>query len=225
MKINSIGQSFYQCSNNSRKTNYAQSVPIQESKIEHTNFIPFMAIKPNGFKRPNIKDLELNKVFFLAKNLPNNCKVEEMRTITLNNEKFAYRIKKDSTGRTCVVIKNKIQEIADWGKTFEDQQLFECNFNSRGMLVGAKIIDKSSQTPLKVIFENTGHDGRRIDINEVVYKPIVGETSLWAVIPYKKSRCIVRKENIASILEENIFGSTLLELASKKASIALLKKQ
>ena len=85
-------------SNNSRKTNYAQSVPIQESKSEHTNFIPFMAIKPNGFKRPNIKYLELNKVFFLAKNLPNNCKVEEMRTITLNNEKFAYRIKKDSTG-------------------------------------------------------------------------------------------------------------------------------
>lgn len=224
MKISSINPTFLNF-NNVKRGSTAENPPISENTKNSTPSISFMAatITQQGFKRPNIKNEELKKIFLLAKKIPNNCEMKEVSFINLNNERFAYKIKKDGTGRTEVGIKNKVESIKEWISQKNDQQSMECTFDPKGMLVSAEI--KNTKEKPKITFEHTGREGRRINMDDRIYRPIIGETNIWGVIPDKFSRNIIGEENLAVRLENNIFGSTLLELGGNRASIALLRKE
>ena len=226
MKINSVNPRSSFISQATNEKNESVLVRPQNVREDKNFLISFMA-NPllNSFKRPNIKDPELKKVFLLAKKFPNNCEMKEVGFISLNNESFAYKIQKNGAGRTEVGIKNKVTSIKDWLKNFENQQAMDCVFDNRGMLISAKLVNNNSDNPSEILFIHTGREGRRIDIGETIYRPLVGETSTWGIVTNKKSRNIIGKENLAQKLEDNVFSQALFELGSNRASIAMLSKE
>lgn len=208
------------------KNSEEKNVPI--SKIPVSFWGVATSARSCGFRRPQIVNEQLKKVFYLTKMLPNGSNISQPRTIIINNKDFAYKISKDFTGRAEVEIKNNTESLVDWNDKIKDKTrtILKCNFDSKGMLVGGTLSnDKNNGQVFDAVFKHTGKEGRRLIINDEIYRPLNKDSSKWTLVPNMHTRTRINQTcDLSSIYNENPLMNSLIELATNRTSLQLLER-
>lgn len=222
--INNYSKSSMNLKSNKLKTDVHQSCYSKYSTVSFYGATTFTKTSP--FRKPNLKNESLKKVFYFAKILPNSSSIRELKEVSINNEKFMYKVFKDSTGRVEVEMKNKVESLTDWNDKNKDKNrtILKCSFNPNGLLVGGSIVNTvDNDIIVNALFKHNGSDGRRLTINGHTYKPVNNDRTKWVIVSNDNSKLNGSLVDLASIYSKNSLMTALIELGLNRTSLQLLE--
>ncbi len=223
---NIINSTFVQSKNNSKQVFEEKNQPIKDIPISFWGAVT--SAKSCGFRRPKLTDDAMKKIFYLTKNLPKGSNIMQPRMITIGDRDFAYMISKDLTGRAEVEIKDNVISLLDWKDKAKDKNrtILKCHFDPKGMLVGGSLSNnKGNGEIFNAEFKHTGKEGRRLVINDDIYRPVNKDSSKWTLVPDMQTRTkFDMTSDLGTIYSENPLMNSLIELATNRTSLQLLER-
>ena len=184
-------------------------------------------INPSNYRRVVIKNEQTkaitDKFLSIIRNLPEGSKISSPRFFSINNKNYAYTVdKKTEPSKIKFVLKSNVENLEEWNNKNNVGTLLDCLFDRRGLMQVAKL-ENISGTMKKsgATYHHTGKEGRRIDINDKLYRPKVGNKDFWSFVPNPNARYSMGEFDLLKELKDIEFADIFLEFAKNKTSVLL----
>lgn len=162
------------------------------------------------------------KFLSILRNLPAKMKMSEARFYSVGEEKIGYLIDKSATKKIQLCVKTNVENLKDWYNEDNSGTVLECIFDEKGLMKLGKLIQKKDgNKPSEIIFQHIGKEGRRITIDEKLYRPTVGKNDFWSLVPNPNHRYSMGEYNLSESVKDIPFSDLFLEMANNKTSVLL----
>ena len=196
--------------------------PLSINFYGATTQIDFTKFRRVVIKNEQTKAIS-DKFLSIIRNLPQGCKMSSPKFFQVGNKNYAYSVdKKTNSNNINFILKSNVENLKEWDNENNIGTILDCTFDKRGFMQTAKL-ESISDTMKKngATYHHTGKEGRRININDKIYRPRKGCDNLWTFVPNSSSRNITGSFDLQEELNDIEFADLFLEFAKNRTSVLL----